>query len=636
MTKPLWVSPSDLETADLCLRKYWFKKVLKISEIMKGSAALGTGLHGAVERYLRADDLGNDPDGDPVNLYPSGWFIITERDGQTMTLSPAEQELVNKLVEKAIEEGHLVREPGRKVEFKWRLDAPGFEDLVVLNGKIDVLAGAKVTDHKTVKSMRWAKSANELGNSIQMNLYGLVAIHEALKAGEPRPDEVTFSHVAYCKDPEDLRVRTTTKVKPVVEVADFYTAKVSPLLSKMLAVQRTKKWHELPDPDNRAKACNAFGGCSFIPICSGQEKPEEYQNRLLRNLQASVDLSVVNPQKPSSESKEPPVGKLNLLSSLMNRGGSSAPPAAESAPAINQPPPLAPAESAAPAPAAVNPAAAALFGHKKPSAPAPVAAPAANSEPSPLPPWARPDCGACGKSEYPGWNSKGDACRICNNLQAQAGRPQSSWFVIIGSKGNAVWEVRAEYAAMFEALSSGSCAVPGTGGSVKSEVREPIAEAPPSVGSVFADAPAPVFSPLAANAGPIAPAPTPAPEVEEIDGSEGSDGKRKAGRPKVGLTLLIGASVVRTTSTVKPKLFDHVFNQYAGELALQHRARSYYELDAFQRRDQMAAFAAAIAEALGTAWISVSPSALGNPDMKAFLAALRPHAGTIIEALTVN
>jgi hypothetical protein len=190
-------------------------------------------------------------------------------------------------------------------------------------------------------------------------------------------------------------------------------------------------------------------------------------------------------------------------------------------------------------------------------------------------------------------------------MSQQCGGPQSTWFVLLGQGATAIWEPKPEFAAR---LSGGSGPLPGTGAAVRAEVKEPTPE--------------PVEAPKA----PAAPDPLAEPEAIEIET------KRKPGRPKVGVTLLIGCVQVRH---VDPKMkvlhFDRLFEDYSSQLAEKAGMASYYDLDPFRRRDELSKAAEAIVDSLGLCTVQVSSASLGSPDHKAFLSAFRTFAGTVYE-----
>lgn len=609
--KEIWISPSDLEDAELCLRKHWYKKVAKVPEVMKGSTTFGTVLHGVVERYLRADDLGRDPDGNPVDLYPPGWEIATERDGRTDSINPLEQSLVKKLVDAAIEEGILVRTPGREIEWKWNFPAPELEGVVRLNGKIDVLLpGGAVDDHKTSKSMRYAKGKAELKRSIQMVLYSMAAEIRGFQRGEPPIETFTLSHNVYCKDPDDLRVRRTSATLTRPEVDSTYTSRILPLMRRMVKVREVDKWHQVDPPLDMAKACNAFGGCSFASICNGTEAIENYRKRLASSPGARLNLPYQAATKPEPVLKDnvkenARMGVMDKMKASLGLAPAGAPAAAPSAP-VNRGPtaPRTPAPAAAPA--AKAPAAAPAKPAAPKAAPAAAPAPAAGGPPSDYvtPPWADPGCVACSKGPHPGWNSKGSPCPICGMNNKKAGRPTPSWFNIAGDHTGAAWEVKPEYAEAYapfdpENGSAGTSSLPATS-DVGTEVREELPTEPEPV------------------------APSTSPEIPPLQ-------QRKAGRPPLGFTMLCGCVIERTSKKDETFYFDRIYRETTEQIAKDGNQPYFTLLDAFKRREILAAYAGEIAASLGTGVLVCGN--VSGPDELTLLNSLKQHAGTVISSV---
>ena len=88
-----YTSASQLETTQLCARKWWLNNVAKLPKIERAdSLVFGEALHGCAERYL----LGEEP-------FNDGWS-----DG----LTPQDAVLIRLLISKAIEAGYLERRPG--------------------------------------------------------------------------------------------------------------------------------------------------------------------------------------------------------------------------------------------------------------------------------------------------------------------------------------------------------------------------------------------------------------------------------------------------------------------------------------------------------------------------------------------
>lgn len=104
----LQISASQIETYNLCKRKWWLSRVRKLEEGSTKSQVFGTVVHAVIERYLLADDQGRVPCNDcnatgwhrsqqqygpchwcdgagkrPVDLYPEHWQVAKNRYGKT-------------------------------------------------------------------------------------------------------------------------------------------------------------------------------------------------------------------------------------------------------------------------------------------------------------------------------------------------------------------------------------------------------------------------------------------------------------------------------------------------------------------------------------------------------------------------
>lgn len=615
------ISPSQVETYLLCARKWWFERVAKLPRLPKGSTTFGTVLHGVVERYLRADDLGRDPEtGLAVEIYPPGWQTATEFDGSRSSVTLAEEGIIRALVAKAIDEGHLVRTVGRQIEAPFSVCVGEYAGLPVMyEGKRDVVEPHGLKDHKTVKTMRYAKSPRELSQNLQALTYSKVSLDEKRQRGEPIPGKWSISHVSYCKDPKDSRVRlTTTQVSPQ-QIEQYWTSTLLPTIERMHKTREISVWHDVPDPPDAAHACNAYGGCHFASICSQREKPEDYRIRVDTALKAtkshthSAHVEAHVTQAPAAHAADSQEGfKMVSLAERMAAGASRA------AIASGSPTPAAPGAAVNPLPAIVGQAPVVAA----PQAPAP--APTASAAPvGDVPPWAVATCLAC---KGTGFNTKGSPCRICDSRTKAVNGLHSGLFILEATgDGTVVWVPREGVNA-----SEGSCVVPGAGAAeVKSEVREaPVAAAAP----VAAPAPvAPVSAPAAPTRAPAAPAPAAEPPSAQSEAevpAEIPGAKRGRGRPAKGFRLLVGVAPTRISGEVVH--LDVVAAELQKSVATALNAPDgYYTIEAFRRRDVLVAGVQQLATSFGTATVvCVDPNA---PDMRVLVEALRPLAYEVFD-----
>jgi len=99
-------------------------------------------------------------------------------------------------------------------------------------------------------------------------------------------------------------------------------------------------------------------------------------------------------------------------------------------------------------------------------------------------------------------------------------------------------------------------------------------------------------------------------------------GEGKAGRPTVGLTILVGAVPVRGSVMSRSVILSsEVLARFGAELAVDMNSESYYKLDSFKRRDRLAQKADYIVSELAR-MVLVHPGVLGNDDVGSLVQAL--------------
>lgn len=350
--KPLYTSATQYDTFELCPRKWFFLKILRLPEMKKFATTFGTVLHQVAERYFLADDYGRDrKTGEEVDLYPEGWLVALGFDGKPEgEIKPHEGEVIKDMVARAIEQGYWKREPGREVEKKFRKHI--LDGQVIICGMVDVWYPGRILDHKTTKNAKYAKSGGPNGSLIKalpMLLY--FACTQDVTEG-------MIEHVTFSKDVNDPFIKNPKADLYDTHINDLWT-RVIDLSREMLELRKQTDWEQVPGPQHGTDACKAFGGCPFQAICQKRQSVERYK--------ANFD-SAYKPQlleKPAQKKD----GSMNLKKLMKNKNKAAAPAA----------------EKAEEAPAAV-----------------------AEQQPTP---WADPECSACGGS---GLNSKGAPCRICD------------------------------------------------------------------------------------------------------------------------------------------------------------------------------------------------------------------------------
>ena len=672
-TKTLVTSSSGIETHDLCPRKHWAAKSLKLGEPARGSRAFGTVLHEVCRRWLDADDLGR-VNGRPVELYPDGWSKVEERPGQWIWLDAAEQDILQRLVRQAISEGYLTRWPHRKMEYRFGAHRDGDEPIVLveehrgirvlLRGYIDVLLRLSVIDFKTTKKRRYALSANKLAQSTQMLIYAGVLQRVRAQLGMEPAGDIGLYHITFCRDPTDPFVRRThaevtarevehawqefaEKAKRMVDIAIDFPAEpdtgwrsglktTPPLFGKPRLLPGDEHWFSVPGPEENSNACNAYGGCPRMQVCTGRDSvsnhrammerlsgeapstPTPYQQLGMTLAPAASQSSpkqrtiLLQPEPPSSSTLNGNTNMGILANKLSGASAPSVPP-----PAPGSMPPQFPGTAAA---SPSGPPAAVSAPSAPPSAaaaPAPAPAPV---EAAPPTPWFRAGCGACADSVHPGWNTKGNPCRICDGEQSKANGITSGIFDTWMQAGAAYWRLKtepgyAEWAAQNSIPPEGASRIPSVAEGSKAEEKEE--------------------KPRAKRGRPKKQKEEEASNEEEqaSDGSMASlvrGPKSTAGRPRAGFTLYFGCAPQKGTASRGALRFEDMLGRLQEALAQASGKGSYFELDTWKRREALAAKAAEIAETLTEDKADVVVSG-ELTEASLLIAALRPLAAEVVE-----
>lgn len=615
-------SATQYETFDLCKRKWWFQWGVKLEKLEQDFLTFGTTLHAACERYLLADNLGRDATGRPVDLWPVGW---------NTNIPPAQADLIKRLVAEGIKSGLLVRRPGRLVEHAFLAPLGEHRGMLMFGtGKIDMMVvdgeEPEVQDHKTTKAMRWAKSPKALAQTTQMLTYAGEVQRQRAARGLPMADKIKVRHNVYVKDPAAPAVKIVeawVTASAVEARLEQNRAAATQMVNFKTAFLQPEDWHRLPEPASQGRACSAYGGCPYLMICGGRETPTEYSKRIERvlghkaqqdtNARKDHAMSAVMGEKLAAAKSKKAAAKINgdvpaagpaddtkfwilndkravveatgasireaLAAGTMTLGSSAmlqtsktwstvggcgfVEPVAAPPPPVEAAPPPPPSgegdvvdEEAAPA--------------APPTAPPPAQAPFAVSG---TPPWAAPNCTACAAGPHPGFTTKGNPCRICDDIQSKAKGPTSAGFALTTENGVISWTAKDG--------TQGSAPIPGT---------------------------TPVVAKKAAKAAPTAAEPV----------------RKGPGRPKVTFRLYINCMPLGQDAIDAAE----ILRSYGAKVAEVSGAASYYDLDAFKRRDSLVACAEEIVAEVEGKRVVVSGAA--SPDLRALVDVLRGYASEVV------
>jgi hypothetical protein len=336
------LSASQVKTAHLCMRKWWFEKQAKVTPGAKYHFHIGKVLHAYLERFqLRQPQ-------EPVD-----WGV---------GLQPGHAEWIRKRLDLALEKG-IIRTVPRTTHIEYQLSALIGRDLVDHRG-MPLLGRARATtsatgdrlalppthfhdphgifhtdlpipadafklgyftgfmdgldldpitpgvfDHKTAKSKKYAKNAKTLAQDDQMLAYAAV-----LFALMPSVAYAYLQHNIFLKDeevPDDKAVYSVRSGVQVAAVAESWKHIITTaermvpmrLIPVGIGPQRANAFDQVPCAIQehglqRAKriACEAFGGCPYKPICHGYKRVDTVV-RDLDDEKARVDQYGNDPKK---------------------------------------------------------------------------------------------------------------------------------------------------------------------------------------------------------------------------------------------------------------------------------------------------------------------------------------------------
>ncbi len=502
---------------------------------------------------------------------PDGHPVEIYPEGWNAGLNPAETALVRVLFEKGVSEGLIRRLPGRKIEREYVREVVAG---VCSIGALDCDSPEGVEDQKSTKSARYIATQKELAADPKMLSYAYEWVQDHADA-----DRVKLRLNYFVKDPEAPAVKHVEVMVPTEKVLEFWEKTSIPAHAGMLQLKRANvsetDWRKVTGPQHK-DTCKKYGGCPYAAICGGCKSPAALKAEISRiNLRHQ-------PKKPKGTLKMSIFAKKKVAATAATPAPT---PVVETAPAA--PPP---------APSAANPTTNA--------------------------PWAVENCGACkGK----GINKQGNPCQACYHIRKRRGEPTVDDFETWHDQaGNLCWKPKAGGAVQAPAKPPAPPAAPA---STPAQVAPPVAAQAAAAPAV--EGKAPIVQPAKARRGrppkvvqpqiTEAPAPQteqPTPEAQPSDNGLGAGGFR----------LFINSAPFNAPVI---DLAD-VLAREGAEMATAYEVKSFYDLDAFKRRDLLAAAAGEIAKELeGRDVIAIG----GGQDLKALVEALRPLAGAIIQGV---
>jgi RecB family exonuclease len=225
-------SASQIGTFRDCPRKWWWNKIVGVPTPSTPATELGSEVHAVLETRLKT---GAWPER-PSDVRASRWE-------QVLTIAKKEQPW---LPDATIDSANIER----SIEIT--------TDVVPIIGFIDWLEPEqrRVSDHKTIGNMRYAKSEDDLAEDLQGALY-VVAAHR--QYGVPWP--ISFRHLQL---PTKQGEGQTAQYEFEQEDAE---ALLDDAIADMHQMQRFALETEPEAVPAQKSSCRKYGGCPFVDRC---------------------------------------------------------------------------------------------------------------------------------------------------------------------------------------------------------------------------------------------------------------------------------------------------------------------------------------------------------------------------------
>lgn len=234
-----FTSASQLETAQRCLKRWHFSKVLRIPKVETDNKQRGKALHKEAADYFTV--------GSPGVLGP---VLIRARHVLPTRLTHPQGK-----IEWSINPAYKAK------DWPVFLSQPGtvHADGVPVVGDIDFLVPGFVRDYKFTTSISYAKTEHALVTDLQMNIYGLYDV---------RTHGVAQSQLELCYfDLKTKRVHEIVQQVRITRTREELEAFAAETLTPLM--QRMKKVTRLPiaQVEFNTEACRDYGACDYLMIC---------------------------------------------------------------------------------------------------------------------------------------------------------------------------------------------------------------------------------------------------------------------------------------------------------------------------------------------------------------------------------
>lgn len=290
-------SASQVDTAELCLRKWAGLKIEKIAVAPNKFAAAGSESHGYLKR----------------------WFI----DG-----TPPPNNGTGKTAQAILLHLPPPNTHGLEAEQEFRLTLGGVEFLGYIDLRNLTPLVPWVSDHKTTSDLCWAKEPDELVEDVQATLYA----YDAMCRTNKREADLQWTYGTRHAKPKTKPVRrrvTFDEIKPRLDK----TSATAAMLAELHAAQ--PYWLDVPYD---AGGCETFGGCPFRDRCNLSPQ-ERIQSIMGQETQHSAFLAKLRNKRGGGNAEPQPHPAPAVPASVPATSGTVNPPSAPETAATAPPTP---------------------------------------------------------------------------------------------------------------------------------------------------------------------------------------------------------------------------------------------------------------------------------------------------------
>ena len=301
-------SPSELNTAEDCLRRWALEYVWRLRTEGNAAARLGSAVHGELEGWLSAAV----PPGSPLSAYrglKAGTKRAVRKGREEFKDRPA---IIAKVGMKPLPPPATgIVEKRFYLTTRSGLHFTGFEDWTGVH-----LGTPHVIDHKSTSDLKWAKTAEDLQTDVQALTYGA----EACTRFNTNYVDLLWNYVTTSSRPKSHPVRTRLHLPQIIDRMGVVEGE-----ARKLHILHRQKVDPMSLPPT-VTSCAKYGGCPHQQRCnlSNQERMFALMSQDQQGQSMAERMGGISAHAPANGATQP----------LTQPQGTTPPPAAVPPPEI--------------------------------------------------------------------------------------------------------------------------------------------------------------------------------------------------------------------------------------------------------------------------------------------------------------